>query len=364
MVESINTQVSATDGSFSVSTATLIDGLYSVSAIATDNEAEAGDESSLSVRVGPEPEATPPQLSGISAAISGQCATVSGIVVDINQNLSTVSVSFSNGSHVDASIIDTNNGQQYSAEECNLSGGSQTGSAVATDLSGLSSSDSVGFTIDAGITGDYNLHINQGHITWGVGYSACYLAFGIADFTMREYPAGTNQCQWVADGAATCAGSMQACIGGGAGTPDSDNDGIADSSDNCPNIINADQADNDGDGIGNVCDSTPGGEVLDSDNDGIADNRDNCPNIINADQADNDGDGIGNVCDSTPDGEVFQCTESTASNYAHVLAGHAITNGYYVFAVGSGENMGLYNVFYSTTLAETDSNYFVIGNCP
>jgi hypothetical protein len=157
---------------------------------------------------------------------------------------------------------------------------------------------------------------------------------------------------------------MQACIGGGAGTPDSDNDGIADSSDNCPNIINADQADNDGDGIGNVCDSTPGGEVLDSDNDGIADNRDNCPNIINADQADNDGDGIGNVCDSTPDGEVFQCTESTASNYAHVLAGHAITNGYYVFAVGSGENMGLYNVFYSTTLAETDSNYFVIGNCP
>ncbi|MEC4725160.1 PHB depolymerase family esterase [Shewanella sp. D64] len=321
LVESINTQISTVDDSFSASTATLIDGLYSVSAIAIDNESKAGDEALISVRVGPEPEATPPQLSGISAAISGQCATITGLVLDINQNLVLVTVGFANGVNVDASVVNTSNGQQYSAEGCNLAGGSQIATVVATDLSGLSSSDLVVFTIDAGITGDYNLHINQGHIAWGVGYSACYLAFGTADFTMREYPAGTNLCQWVADGAATCAGPIQACIGGGAGTPDSDNDGIADSSDNCVNTANGDQADN-------------------------------------------DGDGIGNVCDSTPDGEVFQCTESTTSNYAHVQAGRAITNGYYVFALGSGANMGLYNVFYSTTLAETNNSYFVIGSCP
>ena len=36
--------------------------------------------------------------------------------------------------------------------------------------------------------------------------------------------------------------------------PDYDNDGIIDSKDNCPTVANADQADLDGDGIGDVCD--------------------------------------------------------------------------------------------------------------
>ncbi len=42
--------------------------------------------------------------------------------------------------------------------------------------------------------------------------------------------------------------------------------------------------------------------VGDADGDGICDDEDNCPNVPNADQADNDGDGLGNVCDDTPDG--------------------------------------------------------------
>jgi len=36
--------------------------------------------------------------------------------------------------------------------------------------------------------------------------------------------------------------------------PDADGDGVADSDDNCPSISNADQADFDGDGFGDVCD--------------------------------------------------------------------------------------------------------------
>jgi poly(3-hydroxybutyrate) depolymerase len=57
------------------------------------------------------------------------------------------------------------------------------------------------------------------------------------------------------------------------------------------------------------------------------------------------------------------CTATTASNYAHVQAGRATTNNIYAYAVGSGENMGLYNLFYTTTLAETSSGYFEVGDC-
>ncbi len=56
----------------------------------------------------------------------------------------------------------------------------------------------------------------------------------------------------------------------------------------------------DGNGGGSPCDNAGG----DSDGDGICDNQDNCDFTANPDQADNDGDGIGNVCDDTPDGVV------------------------------------------------------------
>ena len=104
---------------------------------------------------------------------------------------------------------------------------------------------------------------------------------------------------------------------GGGGNPcdnaggDTDGDGVCDNVDNCRTTFNADQADNDNDGIGNVCDDTPDGETGnpcdnaggDTDGDGVCDNVDNCRTTANADQADNDNDGIGNVCDNTPDGE-------------------------------------------------------------
>jgi poly(hydroxyalkanoate) depolymerase family esterase len=56
----------------------------------------------------------------------------------------------------------------------------------------------------------------------------------------------------------------------------------------------------------------------------------------------------------------------TASNYAHVQAGRARQSGGYAYAVGSGQNMGLYNTFYSHTLEETSAGYFVISDsgCP
>jgi len=362
LVDTKSSSVVVSNNSYAATSTPLPDGLYQVDAIATDNEDKAGDIASLTVRVGPEPPATAPVLSSIQITIAGQCATVTGKVIDINQDLSSVVVSFANG-NVSASV----SANAFTAEQCNLPGGQQSATVNALDVATLSSSETISFIIDAGVSGDYNLHINAGHITWGDGYSACYLAFAGNSFTMREYPSASDQCQWIADGEPSCAGPNQDCV---IATNDIDNDSIIDSVDNCPNISNANQADNDNDGLGNVCDDTPDGVLPtdDADSDSISDSVDNCPNISNANQADNDNDGLGNVCDDSPDGDIpdpiFTCQEFTSSNYAHVQENRASTDGAYAYAIGSGEKLGLYNMFYSATLAQTADNFFVVGTCP
>jgi hypothetical protein len=117
---------------------------------------------------------------------------------------------------------------------------------------------------------------------------------------------------------------------------DADNDGIIDSKDNCINTANIDQSDLDGDGIGDVCDDDRDGDGVlntdddcpdtpgtaetngcpDSDGDGVINKEDNCPDTANTDQADSDGDGIGDVCDDDRDGDgilnsVDTCPDST-----------------------------------------------------
>src|SRR5215217_3086423 len=78
---------------------------------------------------------------------------------------------------------------------------------------------------------------------------------------------------------------------------DRDADGIPDTEDNCADVYNPGQRDDDGDGVGNKCDtgSTP---PTDTDNDGVPDSSDNCPNVYNPAQADGDGDGVGNACET------------------------------------------------------------------
>lgn len=76
---------------------------------------------------------------------------------------------------------------------------------------------------------------------------------------------------------------------------DSDDDGILNASDNCPNSPNSGQEDFNGDGQGDVCDDTDG--------DGTYDSTDNCRNTPNTDQANLDSDALGDVCDSDDDGD-------------------------------------------------------------
>lgn len=77
------------------------------------------------------------------------------------------------------------------------------------------------------------------------------------------------------------------------GVNDRDIDGVVDTQDSCPDLASENQADNDGDGLGDACDP-------DDDNDGFLDDLDSCPTTPNNDQADADGDGIGDACDETP----------------------------------------------------------------
>ena len=107
---------------------------------------------------------------------------------------------------------------------------------------------------------------------------------------------------------------------------DSDEDGVADDLDNCPDSYNPDQMDNDEDGFGDVCDACPldpaktapgicgcGVADTDSDADGTADCNDACPSdpaktapgICGCGVADidTDDDGISNCFDADDDND-------------------------------------------------------------
>jgi tripartite motif-containing protein 71 len=86
---------------------------------------------------------------------------------------------------------------------------------------------------------------------------------------------------------------------------DADGDGVEDGVDNCPQDSNADQTDQDGDGLGAACDPDDAGTPPDQDGDGSPDDEDNCPALANPDQADVDNDGTGDACqDDDGDGSL------------------------------------------------------------
>ena len=88
---------------------------------------------------------------------------------------------------------------------------------------------------------------------------------------------------------------------------DTDGDGVADTGDNCPDSPNADQADTNGNGIGDACE--PVIPPTDSDGDGVINVEDNCPTVFNPDQANADfeWDG-GDACDPCPEDPLNECT--------------------------------------------------------
>jgi hypothetical protein len=109
-------------------------------------------------------------------------------------------------------------------------------------------------------------------------------------------------------------GYLAATWGGCYCVVDGDDDGYCDTIDNCPVVTNSDQLDTDSDGFGDVCDDWYYDANNDQDGDGIAEctlnvldcmnisnvQEDNCPEKANANQANADGDDLGDECDTCP----------------------------------------------------------------
>ena len=203
---------------FTLTSTVLPDALYFVKISATDNEGATSPTVSDSVRIGPAPPDTPPQLRNIQVVVSGQCAVIEGEVVDVNQNAIAVDAAFSTGT-VSAEI----SGTLLSASACELPGGQQSVTITARDATDLTSEEVLTFTVDAGVTATLDAHITAGRLNY-TNYANCYLEYNSSAFKLNEVTASGAQCQWQDDDN-SCAGPVQACSGSGSGSGGSDSDG-------------------------------------------------------------------------------------------------------------------------------------------
>jgi len=133
---------------------------------------------------------------------------------------------------------------------------------------------------------------------------------------------------------------------------DPDGDVVSEVQDNCRGVANPTQADADGDGQGDACDTDDDGDAVpdasdncplvanpgqgnacngDADGDGVNDGADNCPDVANASQDDATLDGVGDACEPA----AFDGLETNASGI-WVTGDATLTNLEIVDNIGQG----------------------------
>ncbi len=295
---------------FSLSTGNLPEDLYLVEVVGIDNEGAEGDTVTDTQTVGNISGARAPILRDVAVSTNQRCATVSGLVVDLNEDVSSVTVAFST-----ETVTATIDGFDFEAEACFLPGGSNTATVTATDATGLSTTAELSFDIDAGVTATVTEHINAGRLDYANGYSACYLAFSSDPFTMFERPFG-NGCRWEEAGGA-CAGPEVTCSGPPINTPT----------------------------------PTPTPVVTPTPTPVVTPTPTPTPVVTPTPTP-------------TPGPE---CTNVTAMNYYHKIGGRAYSTGSYwtpnYYANGSNQAMAG-STYGTTTLRSTNGTYWEVGTCP
>lgn len=214
-----------TNSEFTLTTPALPDALYFVSVNAADNDGAVSATVTDSVRVGPPPPPTAPELRNVQLVTEGQCATVTGEAVDVNQDLNTVTVAFETVT-VNAQFA----GPAFTASACELPGKEQQATVTASDSSGRTDTAVLTFRIDAGVIATLDTHIADGRLDY-TNYANCYLEYGNDPFRLDEVTAGAQQCRWE-DEDGSCTGPAQACrdggdAGGDPGTGHGDTDSCA-----------------------------------------------------------------------------------------------------------------------------------------
>ncbi len=162
----------------------------------------------------------------------------------------------------------------------------------------------------------------------------CVLARCGDGYTREDLPEDDPAYEACDDGNAVPDDGCDQCRANG----DIDGDEVLDHLDNCPEAFNPDQANFDGDHLGDVCDPDDDNDNLtdetewerqtnpldpDSDDDGFRDDQDNCPLTVNPEQIDTDGDGYGNACDDDDDEDGLLDTEEDVNGNGIVDQGES-----------------------------------------